>query len=375
MFLEGFRVYIFCVHIFYFRENRVTFTKHELDEAFQWQGQLKPDCLGDVLEELVKAGKASPTDSLKARLESEVKKDRSWSGIFVNSAKSIGGSLLEKVWNRSLEGRELSLESGLEDIGNAVMASNLSSKSEGTVMTLPDFKKDVINHFQLQPKDLELVVLKLHVLGKIQTRQVNNISYLKLSSAQLDDCDITLYQLRQLEKDLEKQIVGYEDKIKESRLQVKEALASGSRVKAKFLLKKQKRMEQALEKVFGISDNIDVIKTKLETARDEAKVMAAYQAALASLKDAVGSTSVDDIDDLLLDIRDNVEALGDVSDALAGGTVSDDADDLLDTELEKLLSEDTDKLVNQLDDLVVSTDTVTNDTDGASTTSKVLVPS
>jgi ElaB/YqjD/DUF883 family membrane-anchored ribosome-binding protein len=138
---------------------------------------------------------------------------------------------------------------------------------------------------------------------------------------------------------IETSIKAIDDEITEKRSALKLLLVlSGSRVRAKSMLKQLKRLEKTMEAKVNCLDHLNILLDSIEAATENAKVIESLKAGRLALKASVDEDTPEQVDELMDDIKDLVANTDQVAQALANEANDDDT--ALDEELEAMIKAD-----------------------------------
>ena len=330
------------------KNERVTFSFEEVSDAFQrGQNREKPFCLQEIHDKMLADKKIVAKQRWLKSCQNQ-----SWTGYLLGSAQGAGGFLLSKVWSGKSQWstEEFVCLELLEEVGKELHQKLI--KSIGSGAPVPILKREMNCDLK---EDSEIVFLHLESKGLLASREVDGEIFVKIGIKQIkfSEEECTILRLKKLSKSLNIVIDQKEEQISKLRTEIKELLKSESRVKAKYSLKKLKRVETSLEKNLSVAYNIDILLDKLESVKDDAKIKLVYETSLQALKEATGAMNIDDINRLMDEIRETIEDSDDIGNAIANSSIDGD-EQSLEKELEELVKEDSpDDLIETLDKLSV----------------------
>ena len=126
-----------------------------------------------------------------------------------------------------------------------------------------------------------------------------------------------------------------------SQLQLINTLKQKTQTGALFALKRKKLYEAEIDKIGNIKMTLETQVMNLESAAQNAETMKAMKTGTAQMKKIRQDTDIDQVDDLMDEIKEEMEMADEISNALAQPVdpLMTDEDDLL-AELEELEAED-----------------------------------
>jgi ElaB/YqjD/DUF883 family membrane-anchored ribosome-binding protein len=326
-------------------ENDVSFCLTRLFFAFTHNSK-RPNCLIQVIQEMLNRGTVVETTKFISKFDQtwsswalEALKGAPsmlWSFMSPTSSKSKAAADVQKVRHiqflhyRFLEDRSRELFQHIQKVDNS-RDSDFCKKSD--LLVLEVCKKDNL--------DICLDYLK-HELGLIDYRAFGDEVYIKnkqLHSSGFEDKDIAMINLKITISHIETSIKAIDDEITEKRSALKLLLVlSGSRVRAKSMLKQLKRLEKTMEAKVNCLDHLNILLDSIEAATENAKVIESLKAGRLALKASVDEDTPEQVDELMDDIKDLVANTDQVAQALANEANDDDT--ALDEELEAMIKAD-----------------------------------
>jgi hypothetical protein len=120
-------------------------------------------------------------------------------------------------------------------------------------------------------------------------------------------------------------------RINDFKIEARNALKAGNKLKAVALLKKSKRIEKEVEMSSGMKENIEMQIFALEQSTHSISMINAMKMGKAALETSVKLLNPDSVDDLMADLQETVSAASEVSEIMSkpiGGDYEDD-DELL----------------------------------------------
>lgn len=164
-----------------------------------------------------------------------------------------------------------------------------------------------------------------------------------------DKAVLKLKQTRDKLKQYQKKIVLNQDK---ERALAKECLSQGRKDKALRLLKKKKFQDSLLDKTDGQLDNLEKLVQDLEFAQVEIQVVEGLKGGNEALDALHQIMSLDDVEKIMGDTEDAIAYQREIDDLLGGGinTGEEEDEDLLLSELDDLLSGDTEAQLPEVPD-------------------------
>lgn len=136
-------------------------------------------------------------------------------------------------------------------------------------------------------------------------------------------------------KQLQKKITIQMEKEREKARQL---LKDGMKEKAKRLLRHKKFGETQIEKLDGQLENIDRMVHDLEFAQIEAQVLKGLQAGNESLKQLHKMFSIETVEKIMDETRENIEYQQEIDELLSGGLTQEDEEDVL-SELDEIIKQ------------------------------------
>lgn len=151
----------------------------------------------------------------------------------------------------------------------------------------------------------------------------------------------TVVNLRENIATQEKREMHLEKKIEQLVVEAKAKMAKKDKKGALFALKRKKLYEAEIDKIANIKMTLETQVMNLESAAQNAETMKAMKTGTSQMKKIRQETDIDQVDDLMDEIKEEMEMADEISMALAQPVdpLMTDEDDLL-AELEELEAED-----------------------------------
>ncbi len=347
----------------------VTFTASHLRKLFALPDGAEPKCLDEVLARM---GKEENRLIRKDRLMSQLDCSSSW---WKKAARTVGGYVASKVWYGDVADPVYVWTDNLTrwsaEMAKRALAEETSSKvvriGEGSVVLL-------LSHLislrpeSLSEEDWSLCLAKLVSEGYADIRDIQDERHVKMSKVTHDamnDTDCAIVRLTSSTNSLKESVEQGERDRDSLNEKIKERLKAGHRASAKSLLLRRKRLEATLAKKVSVLDRVEELLSAIESAGENRDIVESYKAGQAALAASLEQNSIDDVLDLMDNLKELSEQKEEMSNALAGATsaVGSDVDDSeLEKELERLLAgEKADEVLAQLDELVIADDPLPED--------------
>lgn len=317
------------------------FSAFDLATAFE-RKRCQPACLQTVLAymkksgDLVSAQEHFATDGwVKWGFDILVKKPLSW------------------MWSWSAGGEPLTTLS--EELVNVDVLKHLQKKVLKTCEE-QKFVEDVVKYSEVwnvcrdvckNEKTFAYVLRGLEKAKflKVYLQDEKKVVQFLNSTAVLSEYERALRKLEKAKADLNTKVESLQQDIDRLTAEAVLAKQQGQQNKALYALKKRRRVQAALDKQFGILDNIHSLEVNLEDKKDIQLIYDGYKTAAGALKTSNAGMGITDVDDVVANIQDTLtdqEELGRiVSNALIG---TDPELDELEDELSHLLEEPTEEL-------------------------------
>jgi len=350
------------------KNNKHSFTLHQLEAAFTRDG-ISPHCLSEVLTQSTKSGKIVDTNRYKSQLVA--------AGSWGSWAKNLG-------WR------------AVQSVGDSVLGHNpdsftipeVAEKLMDKLMTIlrskpPQFVKNNFSFVEsrsidcLKSEDWKHTLKLLRLKNLVDTCELESGLFIKLKKSgstenvKFDDSDICILKLKLTIDNLEKETETLEDECRKLGDKVKQLLKSDSRASAKSTLKRQKLLEQNLQKKLDQKLNLETLLDEILNTDSNKTIVNSYKTGVDELKSKLKDLNAENVEDILADLNEVLAEGDQLSDTLSRYVLEDsfDADDLekelqnlsnqesdldVSKELQKSLSEDDKKLLEALEQLEVN---------------------
>lgn len=169
------------------------------------------------------------------------------------------------------------------------------------------------------------------------------------SSGGATDPQTTIVKLREAISTQEKREEHIQRKMDGMVKEAKEKMAKKDKKGAMYALKRKKLYEQELDKIQNVKMTLETQVFNLESASQNANTFQAMKSGTTAMKKIRQDVGIEKVDDMMDDIREEMEMANEISDAIAQPVdpLLADEDDLL-AELEELEAEDVeDELLKQ----------------------------
>ena len=284
----------------------------------------------------------------------------------MNCAKLGASDLFRMVWPNDETNSVYVSRKMLESKAKSV----LDNWNKMDVLKIRNFlfvaKSEVSDGFKTD-EEMKLILDYLISIKNCDICTIDNVVYIKFTSSsesdvRYSDQDINLLRLHILNKKLTQEVNNLEKSVLDLKSKVKELLRDGSKSQARLQLKRMKRLQNTLDKKLIILENVDVILQNVETASEQVEVVRAYKAGLEALKKEFGrSDNKDEVLELVEDIKYYTDEVTEISHVISGESSLNNEDLISDSELEEelevLLSNETissdDQLLKTLNNLKV----------------------
>ena len=343
--------------------NKCSLTQKELENAFQRDGDI-PHCLPEVLSESIKTGDFMDSGRFRASLVTQ----KNWGGwirsLGVRAAQSVGDSVLGHNPETIV----------IPDIAETLMRKTLTEIQNRD----PWMQTQNVCYQKLSGVESEEMLEYLRLKNWVHCADIDSVKLIKYSADSSEteafsDNDRCLIKLKLTQEALDEDIHKQEEEVKNLKMKVKELLKSGTRISAKNTLKRQKIVEEKLQKKINQQFHIETLLDELLNVDSNKSVIQSYKIGVEELKSKLSDLNTDNIEDIMDDLHEVIKKSDEVGDVL-GAPVLDDSlgEDELEEELRKLseagdnnddeaeddkdLLEALDKLdLNQLDPLIGKT--------------------
>lgn len=168
------------------------------------------------------------------------------------------------------------------------------------------------------------------------------VQFLRICSS-LSEQEKAMLKLERAKQDLQQKVDLLQGDIDQLTREALEAKKQGFQNKALYILKKRRRAQQALDKQFGMLDNIHSLEMNIHESKDMQLIYDGYKTAAQALKLAHGGLEADRVDDVVSEIHTTIEEQQELQ-RLMGTAMGADADvDELQAELDDILGGDANK--------------------------------
>uniref|UniRef100_G3MT65 CHMP7 winged helix domain-containing protein n=2 Tax=Amblyomma TaxID=6942 RepID=G3MT65_AMBMU len=156
----------------------------------------------------------------------------------------------------------------------------------------------------------------------------------------LSEQEKAMLKLEKAKQDLNQKVDLLQNDIDRCTREALEAKKQGLQNKALHILKKRRRAQQALDKQFGMLDNIHSLEMNIHENKDIQLIYDGYKTAAQALKVAHGGLEADNVDDVVAEINTTLEDQQELH-RLMGATIGGDAEiDELEAELNEIMMEE-----------------------------------
>ncbi|ORX86342.1 hypothetical protein BCR32DRAFT_290069 [Anaeromyces robustus] len=340
------------------KNNVLTFPGKNLDQFFSRNG-LTPSCIGSVINELQKKGELIEFNSYtnpagwKLNLIKLVFSPITW-----GFSKLVGRN------NDTTELKDVSYVniSILKDICEKILSLhyNLNFYKIDNLITKSDFinKYKSINlknkDLNLSEKDIDLILIYLKRNNNINLINHEDITMLKFkekndknNNIEFSSSDINVLKLKNSIEIIMKQVEQDESKKDCIQEKVKECIKNQQKVKALYLLKEKKMVQQFIEKKMSSYNTLQNILLKIQSCESDNDILNAMKLGSDTLKQYIEEKdlSVDRIDDVFSYIEDTLMDFDEIESTIKQNqSVSNVNDVEFEEEFNKLLKEETEKI-------------------------------
>ena len=229
----------------------------------------------------------------------------------------------------------------------------------------------------LKSEDWKHTLKLLRLKNLVDTCELESGLFIKLKKSgstenvKFDDSDICILKLKLTIDNLEKETETLEEECRKLGDKVKQLLKSDSRASAKSTLKRQKLLEQNLQKKLDQKLNLETLLDEILNTDSNKTIVNSYKTGVDELKSKLKDLNAENVEDILADLNEVLAEGDQLSDTLSRYVLEDsfDADDLekelqnlsnqesdldVSKELQKSLSEDDKKLLEALEQLEVN---------------------
>ena len=202
----------------------------------------------------------------------------------------------------------------------------------------------------LESDESKLVLQYLVLKKKVSVCEVNSSKFLKLSTDNIaaqpivfDETDVCLIKINLTIRELDIDIESKENECKNLRLKVKQLLKSDSRASAKSTLKRQKLVEDQLQKKTEQKFNLECLLDELLNAESNKTVVQSLKIGSDELKLKLKDLNSENVDEVMDDLQ-SVLSQGDELSESISRNIHEDSFDMedLEKELNDLSKEESD---------------------------------
>jgi len=337
--------------------NLLTFPGKNLDQFFCRNG-LTPSCIGSVINDLEKKGELVEFNSYtnptgwKLNLIKLVFSPITW-----GFSKLIGSN------NDTTELKDVTYVnvSILKELCEKILSLhyNLNFYKIDNLVTKSDFinKYKSINlknkHLNLSEEDIDLILIQLKRNNNITFINHEDITMIKFkekndknNNIEFTSSDINVLKLKNSIEIIMKQVEQDESKKDSIQEKVKECIKNKQKVKALYLLKEKKMVQQFIEKKMSSYNTLQNILLKIQSCESDNDILNAMKLGSDTLKQYIEEKdlSVDRIDDVFSYIEDTLMDFDEIESTIKQNqTVSNINDVEFEEEFNKLLKEETEK--------------------------------
>jgi len=350
------------------KNNKHSFTLHQLEAAFTRDG-ISPHCLPEVLTQSTKSGIVMDTNRFKSQLVA--------AGSWGSWAKNLGWRAVQSVGDSVLGHNpdSFTIPGAAEQLMERLMTmlrseqpifvkNNFSFVERSSIACLKN--EDWINTLQL-----------LHLKNLIDTCELESGTFIKIKKSgpmenvKFDESEKCILNLKLTICNLENETEVLEDDCRKLNDKVKQLLKSDSRASAKSTLKRQKLLEQNLQKKLDQKLNLETLLDEILNTDSNKTIVNSYKTGVDELKSKLKDLNAENVDEILAELNEVLAEGDQLSDTLSKNIQDDsfDADDLerelqnlsnqdsdldVSKELQKSLTEDDKKLLEALEQLEVN---------------------
>ena len=242
-----------------------------------------PHCFPEVFQEGVCSGSFSTPETYLQTLRSRNQTWGSWVlGIGTSAVKAVGTKVLGSSINTVI------VPSVVEQLKTDVMSKLLDCErfvSSHRVSYITEAQLRIhLESVVAQDSSRNFILQVLVEERKLSKLILDKITIYKLAVADepvdIDEVDKGLLHLKINLDHLSKEIPNFEKKIFDEEACVRSCLKAGARTKAKFHLKRKKRLDAKLEQLHAQQLNLEHIFEELLSAETNKKVMSAYESGI-----------------------------------------------------------------------------------------------
>ena len=238
------------------------------------------------------------------------------------------------------------MEKMLRDLRNSTEAQQVLPHTQKKKIVY--LEQDKLNC--LDSEESKIVLQYLVLKKKVSVCEVNSSTFLKLSTDNLaaqtivfDETDVCLIKINLTIRDLDIDIESKENECKNLRLKVKQLLKSDSRTSAKSTLKRQKMVEDQLQKKTEQKFNLESLLDELLNAESNKTVVQSLKIGSDELKLKLKDLNSENVDEVMDDLQ-SVLSQGDELSESISRNIHEDSFDMedLEKELHDLSKEESD---------------------------------
>ena len=238
------------------------------------------------------------------------------------------------------------MEKMLRDLRNSTEAQQVLPHTQKKKIVY--LEQDKLNC--LESEESKIVLQYLVLKKKVSVCEVNSSTFLKLSTDNLaaqtivfDETDVCLIKINLTIRDLDIDIESKENECKNLRLKVKQLLKSDSRTSAKSTLKRQKMVEDQLQKKTEQKFNLESLLDELLNAESNKTVVQSLKIGSDELKLKLKDLNSENVDEVMDDLQ-SVLSQGDELSGSISRNIHEDSFDMedLEKELHDLSKEESD---------------------------------
>lgn len=338
--------------------NLLTFSGKNLDQFFIRNG-LAPSCIGSVINELQKKGELLELNTFsnpagwKLNLLKLVFTPVTW-----GFSKLIGGDNSDSSELKDVTYVNIFI---LKQLCDEILSSHYNSNfyKIDNLVTKFDFisKYKTVNlkgkEVVLSENDIELVLTQLQRMNSLNLIINDDITMLKFkeknnksNKIEFSSSDINVLKLKNSIDIISNQIEQDETKKESIQNKVIECIKNKQKVKALFLLKEKKMVQQFIEKKMSSYSTLQNILLKIQSCESDNDILNAMKLGSDTLKQYIEEKdlSVDRIDDVFTYIEDTLMDFDEIESTIKQNqSVINNNDDEFEEEFNELLKEETQK--------------------------------
>ena len=238
------------------------------------------------------------------------------------------------------------MEKMLRDLRNSTEAQQVLPHSQKKKIVY--LEQDKLNC--LESEESKLILQYLVLKKKVSVCEVNSSKFLKLSTDNIasqpiafDETDVCLIKINLTIRELDIDIESKENECKNLRLKAKQLLKSDSRASAKSTLKRQKLVEDQLQKKTEQKFNLECLLDELLNAESNKTVVQSLKIGSDELKLKLKDLNSENVDEVMDDLQ-SVLSQGDELSESISRNIHEDSFDMedLEKELNDLSKEESD---------------------------------